>query len=141
MAKAPSLVQGSSIYVFHVAFTVTRFWWFEPTQAAFIELQSPFLCMGESEFHARYPRNLRLPSGMNESLSAARAFLGVEHSVLGRVWRGRLDAAGEARALAIAQVHGTGDLLSRVLAGRGITPGTAQDYLEPTLRNLLPDPC
>ncbi len=77
---------------------------------------------------------------MNESLSAARAFLGVERSVLGRPWRGRLDAAGEARALAIAQFHGTGDLLSRVLAGRGITPGNAQVYLAPTLQNLLPDP-
>src|SRR3977135_1674204 len=77
---------------------------------------------------------------MNESLSAARAFLGVERSVLGRPWRGRLDAAGEARALAIAQVHGTGDLLFRVLAGRGITPGTAQDHLAPKLQNLLPDP-
>ncbi|MGH6795773.1 MAG: DHH family phosphoesterase, partial [Methylocella sp.] len=88
---------------------------------------------------------------MNESLSApsaqqghlfrsARAFLGVEHSVLGRPWRSRLDAAGEARAAAIAQIHGTGDLLSRVLAGRGVTPGNAQDYLDPTLRNLLPDP-
>ncbi|MGH6844187.1 MAG: single-stranded-DNA-specific exonuclease RecJ [Methylocella sp.] len=77
---------------------------------------------------------------MNESPSAARAFLGVERSVLGRPWRGRLDALGEARAAAIAQVHGTGDLLSRVLAGRGITPGTAQDYLDPTLQNLLPDP-
>jgi single-stranded-DNA-specific exonuclease len=77
---------------------------------------------------------------MNESLSVARAFLGVERSVLGRPWRARLDAVGEARALAIAQAHGTGDLLSRVLAGRGITPGNAQDYLDPTLRNLLPDP-
>ncbi|MGH6852086.1 MAG: single-stranded-DNA-specific exonuclease RecJ, partial [Methylocella sp.] len=76
---------------------------------------------------------------MNESLSA-RAFLGVEHSVLGRPWRGRLDALGEVRAAAIAQAHGTGDLLSRVLAGRGVTPGNAQGYVDPTLRNLLPDP-
>src|SRR5205807_1097243 len=89
---------------------------------------------------ARHLRNLRLPFDMNESLSVARAFLGVERSVLGRPWRGRLDAAGEARALAIAQAHGTGDLLSRVLAGRGITPGNAQDYLDPTLQKLLPDP-
>jgi single-stranded-DNA-specific exonuclease len=59
---------------------------------------------------------------------------------MGRAWRGRLDAAGEARALAIAQIHGTGDLLSRVLAGRGVTLDSAQDYLDPTLRNLLPDP-
>jgi single-stranded-DNA-specific exonuclease len=79
---------------------------------------------------------------MSESLLACppRAFLGVERSVLGRPWCGRLDAAGEACALAIAQIHGTGDLLSRILAGRGVTPDTAQDYLDPTLRNLLPDP-
>jgi single-stranded-DNA-specific exonuclease len=79
---------------------------------------------------------------MSESLLAfpPRAFLGVERSVMERPWRGRLDAAGEARALAIAQIHGTGDLLSRVLAGRGVTPDMAQVYLDPTLRNLLPDP-
>jgi single-stranded-DNA-specific exonuclease len=79
---------------------------------------------------------------MSESLLASppRAFLGVERSVLGRPWRGRLDALGEARALSIAQIHGTGDLLSRVLAGRGVTPDNAQNYLDPTLRNLLPDP-
>ena len=77
---------------------------------------------------------------MNESLSDVRAVLGVERSVLGRPWRSRLDAAGEARALAIAQAHGTDDLLSRVLAGRGITPGNAKDYLDPTLQKLLPDP-
>ncbi len=79
---------------------------------------------------------------MNESLlgAASRAFLGVERSVLGRPWRGRLDAAGEARALAIAQLHGSGDLLSRVLAGRGVTPEGAQDYLDPSLRKLLPEP-
>ena len=79
---------------------------------------------------------------MNESLpgTASRAFLGVERSVLGRPWRGRLDAAGEARALAIAQLHGSGDLLSRVLAGRGVTPEGAQDYLDPSLRKQLPEP-
>ncbi|HEY8032496.1 MAG TPA: single-stranded-DNA-specific exonuclease RecJ [Methylocella sp.] len=77
---------------------------------------------------------------MNESLRASRAFLGVERSVLGRPWRGRLDAGGEVLALAIAQVHGTGDLLSRVLAGRGVTPDNAQDHLDPKLQNLLPDP-
>jgi single-stranded-DNA-specific exonuclease len=79
-------------------------------------------------------------SGMSESSPAASAFLGVERSVLGRPWRRRLDAGGEARALAIAQLHGTGDLLSRVLAGRGVTVEDAQDYLDPKLRNLLPEP-
>ncbi|MCI4680724.1 single-stranded-DNA-specific exonuclease RecJ [Rhodoblastus acidophilus] len=69
-----------------------------------------------------------------------RVLLGVESSVLGRPWRSRLDAAGDARALAIAQQTGLPDLLSRVLAGRGVAPETALGYLDPTLRMLLPEP-
>src|SRR5262245_32493983 len=78
---------------------------------------------------------------MNESLPLARHSLGVEHYFLGRPWRKRLDPEGEVRALAIAQIHGTADLLARVLAGRGVDPARAKDYLEPSLRKLLPDPC
>jgi single-stranded-DNA-specific exonuclease len=79
---------------------------------------------------------------MSESFTSQppRAFLGVERSVLGRPWRDRLDAAGQARALAIAQLVGAGDLLARVLAGRGVGPEAAENHLDPTLRNLLPDP-
>jgi single-stranded-DNA-specific exonuclease len=72
--------------------------------------------------------------------SEARYLLGVANSVLGRPWRDRLDAAGDARALAIAQQTGLPDLLSRVLAGRGVTPETALAHLDPTLRALLPEP-
>ncbi len=70
----------------------------------------------------------------------ARSLLGVENSVLGRPWRDRLDAAGAARALSIAQQTGLSDLLSRVLAGRGVGPEAAEAYLDPTLRALLPEP-
>lgn len=56
------------------------------------------------------------------------------------MWRDRLDAAGQANALAITRLAGVGDLVSRVLAGRGVTPDTALDFLDPTLRRLLPDP-
>ncbi len=73
-------------------------------------------------------------------LSPSRNFLGVEHSALGRPWRDRLDVAGQARALAIAQIHGHSDLLARVLAGRGVSPQEAEFYLDPTLRRLMPDP-
>ena len=69
-----------------------------------------------------------------------RVLLGVQSSVLGRPWRSRLDAAGDARALAIAQQNGLPDLLSRVLAGRGVTPESALGHLDPTLRALLPEP-
>ncbi|SFK72898.1 single-stranded-DNA-specific exonuclease RecJ [Methylocapsa palsarum] len=68
------------------------------------------------------------------------AFLGVERSVTGRPWRDRLDEAGQSRALAISQLLGAGDLVSRVLAGRGITPDQAEEHLDPTLRRLMPDP-
>ncbi|MDP3552754.1 single-stranded-DNA-specific exonuclease RecJ [Methylocystis sp.] len=72
--------------------------------------------------------------------SMVPAFLGVERSVLGRRWRGRLDARGEAQALALTQAHGIDDFLARVIAGRGVTVADAAGYLDPKLRDLLPDP-
>jgi single-stranded-DNA-specific exonuclease len=66
--------------------------------------------------------------------------LGVERSARGLAWRGRLDGAGEARALALTQVHGHSELLARVLAGRGVSPETAELFLDPSLRRLMPDP-
>lgn len=72
--------------------------------------------------------------------SMVPAFLGVKRSVLGRRWRGRLDARGEAQALALTQAHGIDDFLARVIAGRGVTVADAAGYLDPKLRDLLPDP-
>lgn len=69
-----------------------------------------------------------------------RAFLGVERSVSGNRWISRLDQAGQNRALAIAQVHGLPDLISRVLAGRGVGLDEAMAFLDPTIRGLMPDP-
>jgi single-stranded-DNA-specific exonuclease len=77
---------------------------------------------------------------MSDTIAAPRAFLGVERSILGRPWRARLDAAGEAAALALSQTHGLDDLLARVLAGRGVSVTEAARYLDPTLRDLMPDP-
>lgn len=76
---------------------------------------------------------------MDESPLAA-AVAGVDRSFLGRPWRHRLSPGGGARARAIAQMHGTGDLLARVLAGRGVGATEVPQYLEPSLRKLLPDP-
>jgi single-stranded-DNA-specific exonuclease len=69
-----------------------------------------------------------------------RLFLGIGKSALGRAWRDRLDEPGRAQALAIAQVAGLPDILSRVLAGRGVTAETAEAFLEPTIRDAMPDP-
>ena len=71
---------------------------------------------------------------------ADRLVLGVSASALGRPWRARLDAAGETRALTIAQAHGHPDILARVLAGRGVTHETVAQYLDPTVRALMPEP-
>src|SRR3712207_208007 len=43
-------------------------------------------------------------------------------------------------ATAIAQTHGLPDVLARVLAGRGVSVQEAARFLEPRLRDLMPDP-
>src|ERR1700747_1345462 len=68
------------------------------------------------------------------------AFLGVSHSLTGKLWRDRLDARGSARALAITQPHQWPEPLPRVLAGRDVDIEAVPDFLDPTIRKLLPDP-
>lgn len=67
-------------------------------------------------------------------------FLGVTNSAQGRLWRARLGPGEDRVAAAISQQHDLPDLLGRVLAARGITPETCQSYLDPSLRDLMPDP-
>jgi single-stranded-DNA-specific exonuclease len=74
------------------------------------------------------------------SLPTQRSFLGVSRSALGRPWRDRLDAAGLGRAETLAQVEGVPDILARVLAARGVEAAEVQRFLEPKLRDALPDP-
>ncbi|SPH17279.1 Single-stranded-DNA-specific exonuclease RecJ [Defluviimonas aquaemixtae] len=67
------------------------------------------------------------------------AFLGVESSATGRRWVG---PTAEADRLAEAMVQETGlpAALARILVARGIDPAETQRFLEPQLRDLLPDP-
>ncbi len=74
------------------------------------------------------------------SAPSGRAFLGVERSFTGRRWVERLDQAGTIAALAIAQQQGVPDIVARVLAGRGVPPDQAAEFLAPKLKSLLPDP-
>ena len=69
-----------------------------------------------------------------------QAFLGVERSLSGQPWHERLDVNGQGHALAMVQRHGLPDLVARVLAGRGVTPEICQAYLQPAIRDLMPDP-
>jgi single-stranded-DNA-specific exonuclease len=68
----------------------------------------------------------------------SRAFLNVERSLTGRRWQARLEDSRLAEA--ISQQHELPDILGRVLAGRGVAVDEAESFLNPTLRNLMPQP-
>jgi single-stranded-DNA-specific exonuclease len=68
------------------------------------------------------------------------AFLKVNRSVTGKVWRDRLDPAASRLALAISQKSGMSDIVARVVAGRGVTLEAASGFLDPSIRDLMPDP-
>ncbi|MGE0287761.1 MAG: single-stranded-DNA-specific exonuclease RecJ [Bradyrhizobium sp.] len=73
-------------------------------------------------------------------IEAPQAFLGVGRSATGKLWRDRLDARGQARAVAIAQRYHLPEMLARVLAGRDVEIEAVEDFLDPTIRKLMPDP-
>src|ERR1700685_4259717 len=73
-------------------------------------------------------------------LEPPSALLGVAHSTPGKVGRDRLDARGAAQALAIVQRHQLPEMLARVLAGRDVEIDAVEDFLDPTIRKMLPDP-
>ena len=67
------------------------------------------------------------------------AFLGVECSLSDRRWIGP-GAETIRHAEAISQISALPDALSRILAARGVLPEDVQNYLDPRLRDLLPNP-
>src|SRR6202795_1797067 len=73
-------------------------------------------------------------------IETPQAFLGVAHSLTGKLWRDRVDARGAARALAIVQRYQLPEMLARVLAGRDVEIDAVEDFLDPTIRKLMPDP-
>ncbi|MDE3080791.1 MAG: single-stranded-DNA-specific exonuclease RecJ [Paracoccaceae bacterium] len=68
-----------------------------------------------------------------------RAFLGVESSATGRRWIGPT-AEEDRLAEAMEQATRLPPALCRTLVRRGVAPDEASRFLEPTLRDLLPDP-
>jgi len=73
-------------------------------------------------------------------LTERRYFLDVRRSATGLAWEHRLTEAQEMVALAMAQADGVPEIVARVLAGRGVRKGEALAFLDPTIRDLLPDP-
>jgi len=59
-------------------------------------------------------------------------------SLCGRQWR--LNNVDNRLAEDLSRLGGVNDVLARVLAARGVTLDTVQDFLKPTLKKLMPDP-
>src|SRR5580692_3805629 len=73
-------------------------------------------------------------------VEAPPAFLGGARSFTRKLWRDRLDPRGAARALAITQRYQLPEMLARLLAGRDVDIDAVEDFLDPTIRKLMPDP-
>ncbi|MDD3370534.1 MAG: single-stranded-DNA-specific exonuclease RecJ [Alphaproteobacteria bacterium] len=67
-----------------------------------------------------------------------QAFLGIEKSYTGRRWIGR--DYDERTALALSQRLGVSDVIARCMNARGIGLEDAQEFLDPKLRDSMPNP-
>ena len=67
-------------------------------------------------------------------------FLSVASSVSGKSWADRLDPEMVRIATAISQRTGLSEILARIIAARGVGLEDATAYMEPTIRDLMPDP-
>ena len=72
------------------------------------------------------------------SSSFSDAYLGISKSLNGRRWR--LKECDDRAALALAQRLEVPEIVGRILSIRGVGLDEAQQFLDPTLRDLLPDP-
>lgn len=77
---------------------------------------------------------------IKDMMDSERLFLNVKKSATGQKWVDRLGLREANTALAIAQNYGIHDLVARVLAGRGVSLDNAAEFLDPTIRHLMPDP-
>ena len=69
---------------------------------------------------------------------AGAGYLGVARSLGNRRWR--LRVADERSGLAISQRFGVPEIVGRILAARGAPIESVESFLNPTLRDSLPDP-
>ncbi|MEO0544625.1 MAG: single-stranded-DNA-specific exonuclease RecJ [Pseudomonadota bacterium] len=69
-----------------------------------------------------------------------RTFLDVKKSLGGKRWVERMSPRQANSALEITQKHEVPDIVARVLAGRDISAAQVTQFLDPTLRELMPDP-
>ena len=76
--------------------------------------------------------------GLETSGPVRECVLGVERSLKDRRWVSRV--GDDRAALALAQHLQMPEIVGRILAARGVGVDDARSFLNPTLRDLLPDP-
>jgi single-stranded-DNA-specific exonuclease len=79
------------------------------------------------------------PFGFAED-EGPRTVLGVTRSASGRTWVDRLDPPAASLATAMTQRLGLPEIVARVMAGRGVGLDEALAFLDPTIKDLMPDP-
>ncbi|VAW16359.1 Single-stranded-DNA-specific exonuclease RecJ, partial [hydrothermal vent metagenome] len=67
-------------------------------------------------------------------------FLGVSKSFSGQSWIDRLNPAAIRQATAISQQHEISEIAARIMAARGVETGEAKSFLDPSIREMMPDP-
>ncbi|WP_308910116.1 single-stranded-DNA-specific exonuclease RecJ [Pseudokordiimonas caeni] len=77
-------------------------------------------------------------SQTSQSIELADAVLGVRQSVSGRAWIAR--SASKRMGAMIAERHSLPLVVGEMLAGRGVDPDEVESFLNPSLRDSLPDP-
>lgn len=75
---------------------------------------------------------------MADTTNSPNAYLGVSNSLSGKVWRQR--PTDDGLAAEHARKLKSSDLVGRLLAARGVKPDEAELFLNPTLKDLFPDP-
>jgi single-stranded-DNA-specific exonuclease len=73
-----------------------------------------------------------------ETINAVDGFLGVGRSLTGRRWLAR--STDDRTAMAFAQRLQIPEIVARVISARGVDLDDAEAFLNPTLRDLLPEP-
>lgn len=79
-------------------------------------------------------------TGSADLQTPGRLVLGVQKSFNQNAWRDRLSKDEQRHAMAISQRLGVPDVLARVMAARGVLPETAEAFLAPSIKTLMPDP-
>lgn len=77
---------------------------------------------------------------LSTSMSEQRPFLEVDKSITGQRWMERLTPVESNRAKAMTERYDIDERVARVLASRGVETEDVPTFLNPTLRNLMPDP-